>query len=78
MMHNTCYGCPAGVNMQADIWSLGMTIIEMATGKPPWANPSQAVFKICGTDELPPLPPTLSADAHNFLQRVSTYCTMCI
>ena len=55
---------------QADIWSLGITILEMATGSPPWPNPAHAVYKICMTDELPPIPDELSPDAHDFLTLV--------
>jgi len=47
-----------------------MTIIEMATGSPPWPNPAHAVYKICMTNELPPMPPDLSALAHDFLTQV--------
>ncbi|XP_020238243.1 mitogen-activated protein kinase kinase kinase 5 isoform X2 [Cajanus cajan] len=52
-----------------DIWSLGCTIIEMLTGKPPWSEvegPS-AMFKVL--QNSPPIPETLSSVGKDFLQQ---------
>ncbi|KAL2973976.1 hypothetical protein AAZX31_14G077500 [Glycine max] len=57
------------VVMAIDIWSLGCTILEMLTGKPPWSEvegPS-AMFKVL--QESPPIPETLSSVGKDFLQQ---------
>ncbi|KAG4913928.1 hypothetical protein JHK85_055316 [Glycine max] len=55
----------------ADIWSVGCTVIEMATGKPPWSQQYQqevaALFHIGTTKSHPPIPDHLSAAAKDFL-----------
>ncbi|XP_021714250.1 mitogen-activated protein kinase kinase kinase 5-like [Chenopodium quinoa] len=50
-----------------DIWSLGCTIIEMLTGKPPWSEfeGAAAMFKVL--KESPPIPETLSPEGKDFL-----------
>ena len=54
---------------KADLWSLGICVIEMATGKPPYSDlgPVTALFKIGSTDQPPPFPPSLSATGKDFL-----------
>ncbi|KAK7307608.1 hypothetical protein VNO77_40826 [Canavalia gladiata] len=51
-----------------DIWSLGCTMIEMYTGKPPWSEyeGAAAMFKVM--KDTPPIPETLSAEGKDFLR----------
>ncbi|XP_015888023.1 mitogen-activated protein kinase kinase kinase NPK1 isoform X2 [Ziziphus jujuba] len=59
-----------GHSFSADIWSVGCTVIEMATGKPPWSQQYQevaAIFHIGTTKSHPPIPEHLSAEAKDFL-----------
>ncbi|KAL0396677.1 UNVERIFIED_CONTAM: Mitogen-activated protein kinase kinase kinase [Sesamum calycinum] len=53
--------------LAVDIWSLGCTVIEMMTGKPPWSEyeGAAALFKVLM--ETPPIPEALSADGKDFL-----------
>ncbi|WCJ35363.1 mitogen-activated protein kinase kinase kinase 5 [Euphorbia peplus] len=50
-----------------DIWSLGCTIIEMFTGKPPWGEilGAQAMFKVL--NKSPPVPEGMSPEGKDFL-----------
>ncbi|KAI8476309.1 MAG: kinase-like domain-containing protein [Monoraphidium minutum] len=59
-----------GHGRPADIWSVGCTVIEMATGKPPWSNyaaPVAAMFQIASSKDPPPIPEHLSPQAKDFL-----------
>eukprot|EP00163_Fabomonas_tropica_P004081 TRINITY_DN1361_c1_g1_i1.p1 TRINITY_DN1361_c1_g1~~TRINITY_DN1361_c1_g1_i1.p1 ORF type:complete len:844 (-),score=166.08 TRINITY_DN1361_c1_g1_i1:35-2566(-) len=59
-----------GYGRQADIWSLGCTVVEMATGSPPWSKYTtqvSALYHIASTDETPELPPSLSPEGTHFL-----------
>ncbi|KAL8151962.1 hypothetical protein V2J09_021770 [Rumex salicifolius] len=51
-----------------DIWSLGCTVIEMFTAKPPWNEyeGAAAMFKVL--KESPPIPETLSPEGKDFLR----------
>ncbi|KAE9586787.1 hypothetical protein Lal_00005005 [Lupinus albus] len=57
------------IAMAVDIWSLGCTIIEMLTGKPPWSEfeEAQAMFKVL--HKSPAIPETLSSEGQDFLRQ---------
>ncbi|KAJ3671609.1 hypothetical protein LUZ60_007688 [Juncus effusus] len=60
----------SGYNLSVDIWSLGCTILEMATSKPPWSQFEgvAAIFKIGNSKDIPEIPEHLSLEAKNFLK----------
>ncbi|ETK96966.1 STE/STE11 protein kinase [Phytophthora nicotianae] len=61
-----------GHGYKADIWSIGATVIEMATAKHPWPhchNGLAAMYTIAMATAPPPLPEHLSLEAKSFLQR---------
>ncbi|TVT99869.1 hypothetical protein EJB05_54722 [Eragrostis curvula] len=59
-----------GYNGAVDIWSLGCTVIEMATARHPWhpLEPVQAMFRIAVKKDTPQIPDTLSDEGKSFLQ----------
>jgi hypothetical protein len=59
---------------KSDIWSLGCTIIELATGTPPWSdltNQFSVMYALTVGNQVPQIPSTLSAQAKDF-------CTRCL
>lgn len=61
----------SGYGQQADIWSVGCTVIEMATGRPPWFaqddNQASTLFRIATSDEIPAPPSDFSDEGKDFL-----------
>ncbi|MQL95381.1 hypothetical protein Taro_028044 [Colocasia esculenta] len=52
----------------ADIWALGCTVIEMATGCLPWHG-IEDIHRIAFSDDMPEVPCNISDDARDFLGR---------
>ncbi|KAK8653496.1 hypothetical protein V6N13_127492 [Hibiscus sabdariffa] len=59
-----------GYNLAVDVWSLGCTILEMATSKPPWHRYEgvAAIFKIGNSKDMPEIPDHLSSEAKSFIR----------
>ncbi|XP_051143165.1 mitogen-activated protein kinase kinase kinase YODA-like [Andrographis paniculata] len=59
-----------GCSLAVDIWSLGCTVLEMATSKPPWSQYEgvAAMFKIGNSKELPTIPDHLSDEGKEFVR----------
>jgi serine/threonine protein kinase len=55
----------------ADVWALGCTVVEMATGRAPWSGMDgdalAAMHRIGYTDAVPEVPQWLSAEGKDFL-----------
>ncbi|CAH2048192.1 unnamed protein product [Thlaspi arvense] len=60
-----------GSNLAVDIWSLGCTVLEMATTKPPWSQYEgvPAMFKIGNSKDLPDIPNHLSEEGKDFVRK---------
>ncbi|KAH9479372.1 Cytokinesis protein sepH [Psilocybe cubensis] len=60
-----------GASTKSDIWSLGCTVIELLTGRPPYAdiaNSMSVMFRIV-EDEMPPMPEGCSELLKDFLEQ---------
>uniref|UniRef100_A0A8C9WGP5 Mitogen-activated protein kinase kinase kinase 3 n=1 Tax=Scleropages formosus TaxID=113540 RepID=A0A8C9WGP5_SCLFO len=59
-----------GYGRKADVWSLGCTVVEMLTEKPPWAEyeAMAAIFKIATQPTNPTLPPHTSEHTRDFVR----------
>ncbi|KAI9185634.1 hypothetical protein LWI28_009002 [Acer negundo] len=57
----------------ADVWAVGCTVIEMATGKNPWlelgGDPVSALYRIGFSGEVPDIPGWLSEEARDFVSK---------
>ncbi|KAL5151954.1 Mitogen-activated protein kinase kinase kinase 17 [Glycine soja] len=54
----------------ADVWALGCTVLEMATGFAPWPNvedPVTVLYHVAYSDDVPEIPCFLSEEAKDFL-----------
>ena len=62
-------GHTINITITQDIWSLGITLCEMATAKKPYRNAAAAIFSVCVSKQYPVLPEAMSSDAVAFLGR---------
>ncbi|KAJ9169155.1 hypothetical protein P3X46_020617 [Hevea brasiliensis] len=56
----------------ADVWALGCTVVEMATGRAPWTNisdPVSALYQIGFSGDVPEIPGFMSKQAKDFLSK---------
>ncbi|ESP00814.1 hypothetical protein LOTGIDRAFT_64389, partial [Lottia gigantea] len=63
-----------GHGKKSDIWSIGCTVFEMATRKPPWSNmnPMAAIFAIGSDKPVPQLSESFSVLARQFVNACLT------
>jgi serine/threonine protein kinase len=68
-MHKRVAAGKKGYGKRADIWSVGITLCEMALGKVPFANAGAAIYAVCVSKRFPGFPDEFTMDAHRFLDR---------
>lgn len=58
-----------GHGRAADIWSIGCVVVEMGSGKRPWAqyDSNYQIMFVVGMGEIPDIPDRLSDEAKDFL-----------
>jgi len=63
-----------GYDVKADVWSLGITCIEMAEGKPPYSNihPMRAIFMI------PSRPPPKLTEPEKWSKELNDFIALCL
>eukprot|EP01035_Chromulina_nebulosa_P020528 gene20528-26627_t len=67
--NNTSSNTKKGYGRKTDIWSLGITLVEMSIGKLPFCNAAVATYSVCISKEYPTFPPGFSDLAIDFLNR---------
>ncbi|KAH6822815.1 hypothetical protein C2S53_017111 [Perilla frutescens var. hirtella] len=56
----------------SDVWALGCTVVEMATGANPWPemkDPASALYRVAYSDDVPEIPSWFSDAAKDFLAK---------
>jgi len=61
-----------GHGRKADVWSVGCTVLQMATGMPPWktmkfGSISALMYHVANTNDPPPMPNDISESLRSFL-----------